>query len=70
MGIELHLHCNYHRAKGHHIDDCFMLSRDMEALIQRGFLNKYLTKRNRYRSPTRMQELSPPPPLPLMGHHV
>lgn len=40
MGLDVNFHCNYHRDVGHHINDYFMLSRHIEAVIQKGFFFK------------------------------
>lgn len=67
MFKDLHLHCNYHRARGHHTDDYFMLKRDIDALIQKGFLKRFLDKRKRSMNPKQRDALLPPPPPPPPG---
>lgn len=49
--MDLQLHFKYHRVKAHHTDDCFMLRWDIEALIQKGFLKKFIAKRKKFKSP-------------------
>lgn len=65
MVRDVNFHCNYKRVTGHHTDDCFMLHRDIETLIQRDFLKIILDKRKRSRSPLGKDVLPLPPPLLL-----
>ncbi|KAJ1409043.1 hypothetical protein SESBI_23067 [Sesbania bispinosa] len=37
--------CDYHRAKGHDIEDCWTLKNRIERLIKEGYLGRYVEKR-------------------------
>lgn len=65
MGRDLNIHYTCHRTVGQHTEDCFMLRRDIEALIQKGFLKKLLAKRKRSKSSSGRNPLHHPPLVPL-----
>lgn len=53
MGKDAESYCSYHKAKGHKTDDCRVLKRDIEKLIQRGMLKEFVAGRERSRTPPR-----------------
>ena len=48
-------YCNFHRDHGHRIDNCIQLKKEIEFLIRRGHLRRYVAPKDRNRAP-------PPPP--------
>ena len=42
MGKKMKAWCTYHRARGHYTEDCIQLKREIESLIQRGYLLTYV----------------------------
>ena len=48
-------YCNFHRDHGHQTDDCIQLKKEIEFLIRRGHLRRYVAPEDRNRAP-------PPPP--------
>ena len=51
-------YCNFHRDHGHRTDDCIQLKKEIEFVIQRGHLRRYVAPEDRNRPP-------PPPPCQL-----
>ena len=51
-------YCEFHRDHGHRTDDCFQLRKDIEFLIRRGHLHRYMAPEDRNQAP-------PPPPRNL-----
>src|SRR5436190_2296493 len=37
-----HLYCRYHREVGHHTDDCYLLRTEIEKLISKGRLQRFV----------------------------
>lgn len=52
MGSDQDQYCRYHRCKGHSTDDCRILKRDIETLIQKGILKNFVAKRGRIPNPS------------------
>lgn len=50
---DLNQYSRYHRSKGHNTDDCKILKRDIEILIPKRLLKKFVVHRERSRSPSR-----------------
>ena len=48
-------YCKFHRDHGHQIDDCIQLKKEIEFLIRRGHLGRYVAPEDRNQAP-------PPPP--------
>ena len=38
-------YCEFHKDHGHQIDDCIQLKREIEYLIRRGLLNRYMASK-------------------------
>ena len=51
-------YCDFHRDHGHWTDDCIQLKKEIEFLIRRGHLCRYVAPEDRNRAP-------PPPPRQL-----
>lgn len=60
MGNDVESYCRYHKCKGHKTDDCKILKRDIERLIQGGMLKEFVAGRDRSRTPPRRHR-SPAP---------
>ena len=53
----------FHRDHGHQIDDCIQLKKEIEFLIRRGHLRRYVAPEDRNQAP------SPPPRQPAPAQH-
>lgn len=42
LGRDSHLWCEYHKARGHDTENCFALKNEIEKLIRKGMLKKYV----------------------------
>ena len=51
-------YCDFHRDHGHQTDDCIQLKKEIEFLIERGHLRRYMAPEDQNRAP-------PPPPRQL-----
>lgn len=59
MVNDLNQYYRYHRCKGHSTDDCKILKRDIENLIQKGFLKNFVACHDRSKSPHRDKNAPP-----------
>ena len=48
-------YCEFHKDQGHRTDDCIQLKKEIEFLIRRGYLHRYVAPEDRNQAP-------PPPP--------
>ena len=48
-------YCEFHRGHGHRTDDCIQLRKEIEYLIQRGYLSRYVASEGQ-------EQVHPPPP--------
>ena len=55
---DLTKYCEFHRDHGHRTDDCIQLSKEIEYLIRRGHLHRFVASKGRDQAP-------PPPPRQL-----
>ena len=58
-------YCEFHRDYGHHTDNCIQLRREIEYLIQRGYLRRFISPGNQAQNQTQNQNQAPtqqPPP--------
>ena len=56
-------YCEFHRDHGHRTDDCIQLREEIEYLIRRGYLNRYIA------SEGQAQAQPPPPRQPTLTQH-
>ena len=56
-------YCEFHRDHGHRTDDCIQLGKEIEYLIRRGYLRRYIA------SEGQDQALPPPPRQPTPTQH-
>ena len=58
-------YCEFHRDYGHRTDDCIQLMKEIEYLIQRGYLRRFIAPesqaQNQTQSQAQAQQPSPPP---------
>ena len=40
-------YCEFHRDYGHRMDECIQLKREIEYLIQRGYLRRFISPENK-----------------------
>lgn len=59
MGNDLNQYNRFHRYKVHSTDDCKILKKYIESLIQQGYLKNFLAFRDRSRSPQMSRQASP-----------
>ena len=65
-------YCEFHRDYGHHTDNCIQLRREIEYLIQRGYLRRFISPGNQAPSQTQNQNQAPtqqPPPRQTTTQH-
>ena len=65
-------YCEFHRDYGHHTDNYIQLRREIEYLIQRGYLRRFISPENQARSQTQNQNQAPaqpPPPRQTTTQH-
>ena len=58
-------YCEFHRDYGHHTDNCIQLKREIEYLIQRGYLQRFISPGNQAQNQAQNQNQAPtqqPPP--------
>ena len=48
-------YCEFHRDYGHRTDSCIQLRREIEYLIQRGYLRRFISPRNQAQNQTQSQ---------------
>ena len=65
-------YCEFHRDYGHRTDDCIQLKREIEYLIQRGYLRRFIAPENRSQNQAQNQastQQPPPPPRQTTTQH-
>ena len=65
-------YCEFHRDYGHRTDNCIQLRREIEYLIQRGYLRLFIAPGNQAQSQTQNQNQAPtqpPPPRQTTTQH-
>ena len=65
-------YCEFHRDYGHRTDNCIQLRREIEYLIQRGYLQRFISPGNQAPSQTQNQNQAPtqqPPPHQTTTQH-
>ena len=65
-------YCEFHRDYGHRIDNCIQLRREIEYLIQRGYLRRFISPGNQAQSQAQKQNQAPtqqPPPRQATTQH-
>ena len=63
-------YCEFHRDYGHRTDDCIQLRREIEYLIQRGYLRRFISPGNQTQGQTQNQApAQPPPPRQATAQH-
>ena len=65
-------YCEFHRDYEHRTDNCIQLRREIEYLIQRGYLRHFISPRNQAQSQTQNQNQAPtkqPPPRQTTTQH-
>ena len=56
-------YCEFYRDYGHRTDDCIQLRKEIEYLIRRGYLRRFIALENQPQNQAQAQQ-PPPPPLP------
>ena len=54
-------YCEFHRDYGHRIDNCIQLRREIEYLIQRGYLRRFISPGNQAQNKNQAPTQQPPP---------
>ena len=54
-------YCEFHRDYGHHTDDCIQLMKEIEYLIRRGYLRRFIAPENQAQNQAQAQQPPPPP---------
>ena len=65
-------YCEFHRDYGHRTDDCIQLKREIEFLIRRGYLRRFISPKSQPRSQAQNQapaQQPPPPPRQTTAQH-
>ena len=65
-------YCEFHRDYGHRTDNCIQLRREIEYLIQRGYLRRFISPGNQAQSQAQNQNQAPtqqPPPRQATTQH-
>ena len=63
-------YCEFHRDYGHRTDDCIQLKREIEYLIRRGYLRRFISPKNQAQTQAQNQTPSQqPPPQHMMTQH-
>ena len=65
-------YCEFHRDYGHRTDDCIQLKREIEYLIRRGYLRRFISPENQPQSQAQNQapaQQPPPPPRQTKTQH-
>ena len=59
-------YCEFHRDYGHRKDDCIQLKKEIEYLIRRGYLRRFISPESQLQNQAQNQALAqqPPPPPP------
>ena len=59
------IYCEFHRDYGHRTDDCIQLKKEIEYLIQRGYLRCFIAPENQPQNQAQNQAPAQQPPPPL-----
>ena len=69
-------YCEFHRDYGHRTDNCIQMKREIEYLIQRGYLRRFISPENQVQNQTQSQAQNQnqaptqqPPPLQMTTQH-
>ena len=64
-------YCEFHRDYGHRTDDCIQLKREIEYLIRRGYLRRFISPKSQPQNQAQNQALAqqPPPPRQTTTQH-
>ena len=65
-------YCEFHRDYGHPTDDCIQLKKEIEYLIQRGYLRRFIAPENQPQNQAQNQapaQQPPPPPRQITTQH-
>ena len=65
-------YCEFHRDYRHHTDDCIQLKKEIEYLIRRGYLRRFIAFENQPQNQAQNQALAqqpPPPPWQTTTQH-
>ena len=65
-------YCEFHRDYGHRTDDCIQLKKEIEYLIRRGYLRRFIAPENQPQNQAQNQALAqqpPPPPRQTTTQH-
>ena len=65
-------YCEFHRDYGHRTDDCIQLKREIEYLIRRGYLRRFISPENQAQNQAQNQapaQQPPPPPQQTTTQH-
>ena len=64
-------YCEFHRDYGHRTDDCIQLKREIEYLIRRGYLRRFISPESQPQNQAQNQALAqqPPPPQQTTTQH-
>ena len=54
-------YCEFHRDYGHHTDDCIQLMKEIEYLIRRGYLRRFIAPEDQAQNQAQAQQPPPPP---------
>ena len=54
-------YCEFHRVYGHHMDDCIQLRKEIEYLIWRGYLQRFIAPEGQAQNQAQSQQPPPPP---------
>ena len=58
-------YCEFHRDYGHRTDDCIQLKREIEYLIRRGYLRRFISPESQLQNQAQNQTSAQQPPPPL-----
>ena len=61
-------YCEFHRDYGHRTDDCIQLKKEIEYLIQRGYLRCFIAPENQAQNQAPAQQPPPPPRQTITQH--
>ena len=65
-------YCDFHRDYGHRTDDCIQLRKEIEYLIRRGYLRRFITPKGQTQNQAQSQvkaQQPPPPPRQTTTQH-
>ena len=55
------IYCEFHRDYGHRTDDCIKLRKEIEYLIRRGYLRRFIAPEGQAQNQAQAQQPPPPP---------